>query len=267
MFDERFKTYRKNCGRCDSVKSKNVNHNRSDRNCDRAAVIFGKTDYKVRFITLGVFIRRHDKMKKIVFATIPMQEIKEGIVYKSEENKAIEYEKPVLFTVDSLLAKTLEKGDEVKIVRIVTEGKFSDDNLKLQKDELDKINSEIKADISYVEVREAFRETNQVLHSRFRQLVNSLETGCEIYTDMTFGPKTLTPVLFYVLGFAEKFFDADIKNIVYGKVDFDKNKHPVPDTAEIFDVTSLYYLNSMASVMKAPDGASALAMLNTLFEL
>ena len=142
-------------------------------------------------------------MKKIVFATIPMQEIKEGIVYKSVENKVIEYEKPVLFTVDSLLAKTLEKGDEVKVVRIVTEGKFSDDNLKLQKDELDKINSEIGADISYVEVREAYRETNQVLHSRFRQLVNSLETGCEIYTDMTFGPKTLTPVLFYVLGFAE----------------------------------------------------------------
>ncbi len=67
------------------------------------------------------------------------------------------------------------------------------------------INSKIGADISYVEVREEFRETNQVLHSRFRQLVNSLETGCEIYTDMTFGPKTLTPVLFYVLGICGAF--------------------------------------------------------------
>lgn len=206
-------------------------------------------------------------MKKIVFATIPMQEIKEGIVYKSVENKAIEYEKPVLFTVDSLLAKTLRSGDKVKVVRIVTEGKFSDDNLRLQKDELDKINSEIGADISYVEVREAFSESNQVLHSRFRQLVNSLENGCEIYADMTFGPKTLTPILFYVLGFAEKFFDADIKNIVYGKVTFDKNKHPLPDTAEIFDVTSLFYLNSMASVMKAQDGDAALKMLDSFFEL
>lgn len=206
-------------------------------------------------------------MKKIVFATIPMQEIKEGIVYKSVENKAIEYENPVLFTVDSLLAKTLRSGDKVKVVRIVTDGKFSDDNLRLQKNELDKINSEIGADISYVEVREAFSESNQVLHSRFRQLVNSLENGCEIYADMTFGPKTLTPILFYVLGFAEKFFDADIKNIVYGKVDFDKSKHPIPDTAEIFDVTSLFYLNSMASVMKAPDGDAALKMLDSFFEL
>ena len=206
-------------------------------------------------------------MKKIVFATIPMQEVKEGIVYKSVENKAIEYEKPVLFTVDSLLAKTLKSGDKVKVVRIVTDGKFSDDNLRLQKKELEKINSEIGADISYVEVREAFSESNQVLHSRFRQLVNSLENGCEIYADMTFGPKTLTPILFYVLGFAEKFFNADIKNIIYGKVAFDKNKQPVPDTAEIFDVTSLFYLNSMASVMKAPDGDVALKMLDSFFEL
>ena len=68
------------------------------------------------------------------------------------------------------------------------------------------------AKISYEEVRESFKETSDVVQSRFRQIIGTISEGCEIYADMTYGPKTLTPVLFYALGFAEKFFDADIKN-------------------------------------------------------
>ena len=64
------------------------------------------------------------------------------------------------------------------------------------------------------------------------------------------------------MGFAEKFFDADVKNIVYGKFRFDDN-----NSAEIYDVTALYYLNSLTNVMSAPDGKTALARLDKFFEL
>jgi len=158
-----------------------------------------------------------------------------------------------------------------KVVRIVTEKEVSEDIseeiLKYQQEELDKINESIGAKISYEEVRETFKETSDIVQSRFRQIVGALENGCEIYADITYGPKTLTPVLFYALGFAEKFFDADIKNIVYGKAVFDKNKQPIPDATELFDVTPLYYLNSLTNVMNAPDGKTALARLDKFFEL
>lgn len=202
---------------------------------------------------------------KIVFSTIPMQVV-DPVFYKSTENKAIEYEGEVRFPINGLLAKTLKKDDEVKVVRIVTEGEFSEDNIRLQQEELDKINELIGAKISYTEVRETFKETSDIVQSRFRQIVGALENGCEIYADMTYGPKTLTPVLFYALGFAEKFFDADIKNIVYGKAVFDKGI-VVPDKTELFDVTSLYYLNSLTNVMNAPDGKTALERLDKFFEL
>ena len=207
---------------------------------------------------------------KVVFSTIPLQVVN-PVFYKSTENKAIEYKGEVRFPINGLLAKTLKKDDEVKVVRIVTEKEVSEDIseeiLKYQQEELDKINESIGAKISYEEVRETFKETSDIVQSRFRQIVGVLENGCEIYTDITYGPKTLTPVLFYALGFAEKFFDADIKNIVYGKALFDKNKQPIPDASELFDVTPLYYLNSLTNVMNAPDGKTALARLDKFFEL
>ena len=203
---------------------------------------------------------------KVVFSTIPMQEVN-PVFYKSTENKAIEYNGEVRFPINGILAKTLKKDDEVKVVRIVTEGNFSEGNVKLQQEELDKINETIGARISYEEVRESFKETSDVVQSRFRQIIGTISEGCEIYADMTYGPKTLTPVLFYALGFAEKFFDADIKNIVYGKAVFGKDKQPIPDASELFDVTPLYYLNSLTNVMTAPDGKTALERLDKFFEL
>lgn len=205
-------------------------------------------------------------MKKIVFATIPMQKI-DAQHYVCSENKAIEYDGETRFPINAVLAKTLNKGDDVKVVRIVTEGEYTEDNVKLQQNELDEINSKVGANIEYVEVTAPFKETSDVVESRFRQIVGTLESGCTVLADMTYGPKTLTPVLFFALNFAEKFFDADISHIVYGKIIFGEDRTANKNTAELYDVTPLYYLNSLTSVMSAPDGKTALERLDKFFAL
>ena len=140
-------------------------------------------------------------------------------------------------------------------------------NLTKQQEELDKINSSIGANIEYIEVRAPFQETSDVVEKRFRQLAETFEQNCQIFADMTYGPKTLTPVIFFALSFAEKFFDADISHIVYGKVVHNAEKKVQEGTAELYDVTPLYYLNSLTSVMSAPDGKTALARLDKFFAL
>lgn len=205
-------------------------------------------------------------MEKIVFVTIPMQEVKPQH-YVSEENKAIEYEGEVRFPIDAVLAKTLKKGETVKVVRIVTEGKFSNANIDLHRKELDEINKGIGAQLKYMEVNAPFKETSDIVESRFRQIIGTFEENCSIFADMTYGPKTLTPVLFFALGFAERFFNAEISHIVYGKVVHNENKQVECGSAELYDVTSLFYLNSLTSVMEAPDGKTALARLDKFFEL
>ena len=205
-------------------------------------------------------------MKKIVFSTIPMQDVKPQH-YVSTENKAIEYEGETRFPINALLAKTLKKGDDVKVVRILTEGEFTEDNEKLQKKELNEINSKIGANIEYDEVKAPFKETSDIVESRFRQIIEKLEQNCTIQADMTYGPKTLIPVLFFALGFAEKFFDADISHIVYGGIVHNDKKEAIPSSAVLYDVTPLFYLNSLTSVMNAPDGKTALERLDKFFAL
>lgn len=209
-------------------------------------------------------------MKKIVFVPVPMQELKSKEVYKFDGNAKLEYGKGTFIAVNGILAKILRKDDDVKIVRIVTKdkGDFSLKNAELQRSELEELNKDIGARIEYTEIMTPFEENAETLEVRFRELLGTLEEKAEIIFDMTFGPKTLVPVLFYVLGFAEKFFDADIKHILYSKIDFDKKmKQPIPGTGVIYDMTSLFYLNSLASVMDAPDGKTALARLDKFFAI
>lgn len=209
-------------------------------------------------------------MKKIIFVPVPMQELKSKEIYKIAGNKNLEYEKATFLPVDGVLTRILRKDDEVKIVRILTEGKdnFALKNAELQRSELDELNKSIGAKIEYKEIVSPFEETEKILFKRFRELLDTLEEKTEIIFDMTFGPKTFVPVMFYVLGFAEKFFDANIKHILYSKIDFDKKtKKPIHGTGMIYDMTSLFYLNSLTSVMDAPDGKVALARLDKFFAL
>ena len=166
-----------------------------------------------------------------------------------------------------MLAKTLRKDDEGTVVRIVTECAAAAGNTKLQQEELDAINKNIGAKLSYTEVCAPYKETSDVVASRFRQIAGTFTQGAAILADMTYGPKTLTPVIFFALSFAEKFFDADITHIVYGKIIHNDKKKAVADTAELYDVTPLFYLNSLTSVMEAPDGKTALERLDKFFAI
>ena len=216
-------------------------------------------------------------MKKIVFVTIPMQPIEgdhwdpDGYIYPCKDNKKIEYGQKVKFAIDGFLAKTLKKNEEVKVVRILIDTNDSDRNVLLQREELDKINETVQAKIEYKEIRTEFDDSGKTIEKRFRSIIDHLEDNCEIVLDMTFGSKTLIPVLFYVLGFAEKFFDAHILNILYDKIKFqrfpDGKSAPLPESCELFDVTSLFYLNSLTSIMQAPDSKTALKRLDKFFAL
>lgn len=207
-------------------------------------------------------------MKKIVLATIPMQKMDTRQVYKVDGNKDIEYEGSTYIPINGILAKVLKKDDDVKVVRIITENDISDVNSELQKKELNELNNSIGAKIEYVDVRGSFDGNSETLEKRFRELLGILDEKSEIIFDMTFGSKMLIPVLFYVLGFAEKFFDADVKSILYSKIDFDKQtRKPIAGTGIIYDMTSLFYLNSLTSVMEAPDGKTALERLDKFFAI
>lgn len=212
-------------------------------------------------------------MKKIIFADIPMKEMdaeNDGQCYARTGNAACSYEGKVIFPVNAVLAEKLCAGDDVKVVLLKSAANANADaNEELFRRELDGINAGIGARISYETIETEFVETKQNHEKRLRAMLAKIENGAELYADITFGQKPLPMVLMCVLTFAEKFFDADIKKIVYGKVDFVRGADGKtrPQNPALYDVTSLYYLNNLMGAMEASSGEAALKSLDAFFAL
>ena len=206
-------------------------------------------------------------MKKIIFCDIPMKKFMNTMIYAGTGNTNISYKKPVIYPINSLLAETLKKNDEVRVVLLRTLDKagYSGKNSGLFMQELDAINSGIGAKITYETLDSEFKETKDTHETRLKNMLDKIEENTEIYADITYGPKPLPMILMCVISFAEKFLNCEVKSIVYGKVDFDDNNKPC--NPELYDVTSLYYLNNLTSSMVAENGKEAKESLNEFFSL
>ena len=206
-------------------------------------------------------------MKKIIFCDIPMKKSMNAMVYACTGNTNCNYSKEVMFPINAILAESLKKNDDVRVILLRTLDKAgnSGKNSGLFMQELDAINSEIGANISYETLDSEFKETKDIHEKRLQNMLDKIEEHTEIYADITYGPKPLPMILMCVLSFAEKFLNCDVKSVVYGKVDFDDNNKPC--NPELYDVTSLYYLNNLTSSMVADNGKDARQSLNEFFSL
>ena len=206
-------------------------------------------------------------MKKIIFCDIPMKKNMNAMVYAGTGNTNCNYSKEVMFPINAILAESLKKNDDVRVILLRTLDKAdnSGKNSGLFMQELDAINSEIGAKISYETLDSEFKETKDIHEKRLQNMLDKIEEHTEIYADITYGPKPLPMILMCVLSFAEKFLNCDVKSVVYGKVDFDDNNKPC--NPELYDVTSLYYLNNLTSSMVADNGKDARQSLNEFFSL
>jgi hypothetical protein len=187
--------------------------------------------------------------------------------YPVEGNKTIEYEKAVLFPVNAVLAKTLAKGEAGKVVFLVTTGgveNHSAENMAQFREELEAINREIGAHLSYETIEAPFRPQMDVFERLISGLVAKLGHKAEIIADITYGIKPLPMILFCALSFAEKFHDAAVRSIIYGKVEFAGGKTLNP---MLYDLTPLYYLNKLIGSMECKSAKNAEALLNEFFSL
>jgi hypothetical protein len=67
------------------------------------------------------------------------------------------------------------------------------------------------------------------------------------------------------LQFADKFYNASILNIIYGKVEFNKQNKPI--TPKLYDISSLFYLNKLIGAMECESGEIALKILSDFFKM
>ena len=210
-------------------------------------------------------------MTKIIFSDLPMKKELHAFHYAVEGNRKIEYDGQVIFPVNSVLAKTLHKGEKVKVVFLSKEDPESNskNNERVFREELVEINKTIGADICYKNIVTPFVETRDIQERLLQSVVSELEEGAEILSDVTYGPKTLPIVLFIAMRFAEKFFKCKIESIVYGKVNFidDGTGKTKPVAPVLYDLTPLYYLNSVTDALDCETSMEAVRALDLLLKM
>jgi hypothetical protein len=191
-----------------------------------------------------------------------------AIQYPVDGNKTIEYEKPVRCPINGVLAKTLQKDEQVRVIYIMTTGDNSEceQNKKAFIEELEKINQKIGATLTYDTVEIDFEPTKKTYNKLITDLAEKIPENAELYTDITFGFKPEILSLFCALRFVEEFRDAMVQFIVYGKVEFNKQNRE-PENPKLFDITSLYYLFKLMGTMGTTDAKTATATLNDFFTI
>ena len=206
---------------------------------------------------------------KVVIVTVPMMQPDrlEALQYPVDGNKSVEYEKPVRSPVNGILAKTLKKDENVKIVYIVTTGENSEceQNKKTFIEELESINNEIKANLSYETIEIGFLPTKETYNKLITDLAEKIPENAEIFADITYGYKPEILSLFCALRFVEEFRNAVVQYIVYGKVEFKKDNKKVHP--KLYDITSLYYLFKLMGTMGATDAGTAMKTLKDFFAM
>jgi len=208
---------------------------------------------------------------KVVICTMPMRapnEVK-PVVYRVDGNKAIEYDKPVRSPINAVLAKTLKKGEELKVIYIMTTGKNShcEENKAVFIKELEDINAETGAVLSYDTVEMEFSATKQTYNKLITDLTEKIrEKDIELYVDITYGFKPEILSLFCALSFVEEFRNAVVEYFIYGKAEFNKETREIEDPV-IFDITSLYYLFKLIGTIGTDDAEKASKILKDFFDL
>ena len=207
---------------------------------------------------------------KVVIITVPMRRSDkiEPIAYPVDGNKTVEYENPVRCPINGILAKTLKKDDQVKVIYVMTTGENSEceQNKKNFIEELEKINAKIGATLGYDTVDIEFLPSKQTYNKLLTDLTQKIPENAEIYTDITFGFKPEILSLFCALRFVEEFRNAIVQYIVYGKAEFNPKteqiEHPM-----LFDITSLYYLFKLIGTIGTTDAETATGILKEFFSI
>ena len=207
---------------------------------------------------------------KTVIITAPMKPPNEvyATQYPMDGNKAMEYENPVHCPINAVLAKSLKKDEQVNVIYIITSGENSlcEQNKQVFIQELEDINRNIGAVLSYETVEIEFEPTKRTYNKLITDLAEKIPENSELFTDITFGYKPEILSLFCALRFVEEFRNAIVQFIVYGKVEFNKETRK-PEQPMLYDITSLYYLFKLMGSMGAASAEDALKTLNDFFSL
>jgi hypothetical protein len=207
---------------------------------------------------------------KTFITTIPFQA--EGklteVRYEASGNTKLAYEKTTRFPIVPVIAGYAEKGDRIRVIAILTEGK----NFRHNYDayfvpEIEAVVSQGGYEFEGIEtVSTPDDESIETQLKLFADIIAVIGDEEDIYACITFGTKPTPIVQTMALNYAYKLKkNASVGCIVYGRYLHDPSAEEQVGT--IYDTTALFYMDSIVNrlaEMKAPDPEKAIRLMLNL---
>lgn len=202
-------------------------------------------------------------MKKTIICSIPMKKVVDKSVYESEDLSVSVSSTAVRYPINAYLEKNVSSEEEVKIILLVKKDEIG--HFEKNKAEFEAELRELcKANITITTIDTDFSQEKVIHEQLMGRIVDEIEDASHITVDITYGSKDIPIVIFSALGFAEKFLDCEIDNIIYGQASF-KDGHAV--NTKICDMSPLYCLSSVTNTINCTDRGKARKTLKSLLSL
>ncbi len=186
-------------------------------------------------------------MRKVFISTISMQNVKE-YKYKSDiypESSVTAY--PITIPFEN----NCSKGDKALILTIVThtaEKNIAEVNYVTFTNQVKELAQKIGVDVDFWEIPVSPAVNHKAPQKLYKSLISVLKDDDEIYADITYGFKYNPIVIFAALNYAyQTKSGVDIQEICYGNL-YDGTPLKQNPKPELFDVTSLFYMNSISNL-------------------
>lgn len=187
-------------------------------------------------------------------------------VYVSDDKSLPVTDRPVRYSINAFLEKTLKPDDEVKVLLLakIDEYSYYEQNIEYFINELNEANLNIGAKLEYKIIDTAFSQERTIHEQLLSRIVDEIDPQTHVIADITYGSKDMSIVVFTTLGFAEKFLECSIDNIVYGQANFVNGK---AINTKICDMIPLYALTSVTNVIRNVEPNKAKQMLKNLLSI
>lgn len=201
-------------------------------------------------------------MSKKFISVMPFQPKLTPIIYNPIGN-SMEYNAQTPFPAIPLIYNNAEEGERVNIFTIIPNNERSKGYYKDYCDEVNKIALEkgFTPEFNSIEIPDI--ETKSAHTELFTAFINAFDSNETLYADITYGTKPTPMVLFAALNYANKIKeDVEIGCISYGRY-----PHDGGSIGSLYDITSLFYLNSTVEHVANMDVPDPEKVIRTLLEL
>lgn len=188
-------------------------------------------------------------MRKVFLSTMPLYKHEKGAatMYTSDDFDLAQesYNYPISYLIDD----SVEKGDSVVVITAVQKG----ENGKVNNAELhyvdflkeaEHVKEKYDLSLELVEIP-LYEQFDSTTFNRFFKYVSQIiQEEDLLYFDTTFGQKPYSIAFFVAMAYtARASRDVDVETLIYAQK---YSGYGEPNKSRIYDITSLYYLNSLA---------------------